>query len=61
MTADDVRQMLAATCERVGGQRAFAKLHDISAGYVSRVLHGEKEPSDAICRALKIKRIVSYV
>jgi len=61
MTAADVRRLLAEACERVGGQRAWAKLHDLDVGYVNHVLHGRKEPHNKICKALKIKRAVSYI
>lgn len=61
MTADDVRKRLAEACKRVGGQRAFAKLHDIDPGYVNCVLHSRKEPHDKICKALKIKRVITYI
>jgi hypothetical protein len=61
MTADDVRKRLAEACKETGSQRAWAKRYKFSAAYVSDVLLGRREPADAICKALKIKRIVTYM
>lgn len=60
MTADDVRKILAAACDEAGSQRAWAKRHSLSAAYVNDVLLGRREPAEAICKALKIKRTVTY-
>ena len=60
MTADDVRKMLAQACEKASSQRAWAKRHNLSAAYVSDVLLGRREPAEAICKALNVKRTVSY-
>ena len=63
MTADDVRKLLATSCEAhraIGGQSAWAKIHGLSAAYVSDVLNGRREPGETICKALGIERVISY-
>jgi len=60
MTADDVRVLLAEACQKAGSQRAWAKRNNLSAAYVSDVLLARREPAEASCAALKIKRVVSY-
>lgn len=63
MTADDVRKLLTKACEAhraIGGQKAWAKINGLSPAYVSDVLSGRREPGESICRALGIRRVVSY-
>lgn len=59
MTADDVRRMLASSCEMVGQKQLAADI-GISAAYLNDVLHGRREPGESICNGLGIERVVTY-
>ena len=56
LTADEVRALLRAECEKAGGQRAWAREHGVSGAYVSQVLTGVKLPSDAVTIPLGLIR-----
>ena len=60
METKAVIAMLRAECEKLGSQRAFARRHKLSAAYVSDVLLGRRDPAEAICKALGIKRTVTF-
>ena len=57
MRIDDVRKLLAARCEEAGGLHAFARAHSIAVQYVWQVIHGRKQPSAKVCKALGIRPI----
>jgi len=59
MTADDVRKLLRERAN--GNQAAWAREQGISAQYVCDVLTGRREPGEAILKALKVERRVTYV
>lgn len=60
LTEDEVRALLAAEVDAAGGQRAWAKLSNLSAPYINDVLHGRRAPADNICRVLGIERTTVY-
>ena len=60
LSADDVRAMLENECREVGGQTAWAELHDVSPAYVCDVLAKRREPGKAILAGLGLVRIVNY-
>lgn len=60
MDAELVRSMLKARCAEAGSQKAWAKEAGVSVQYVCDVLHGRREPGDAICSALGLRRVVTY-
>ncbi len=60
MTDEQVREMLAKEAEIVGGQTAWAELHDVHPSRVSRVLKGRDEPGGKILSALGLERVNRY-
>lgn len=56
---DPVAELMRAV-EAAGSQRAWARQHGISLGYVNDVLLGRREPGPAILAALGIVREVRY-
>ena len=60
MTASDVVSLLCQECERLGGGSAWAKMHGVSAQYVTDVRQGRREPGPAIYKALGLERVVSF-
>ena len=52
LSADDVRAMLRAECEKAGGQTAWAKGHGVSPQFVCDVLSGYRAPGAAIANGL---------
>lgn len=60
MDADDVRKHLAKAIKREGGLRRWARKHMAEPGYVSKVLSGQKEPGESVCKPLGIEQITSY-
>ena len=59
-TAKEVRESLKAACEASGSQIEWAKRHKLSGAFVSDVIRGRRDPSDAICKALGLKRVIVY-
>lgn len=59
-TEDDVLARLNCAVISAGGQRAFARQHDISVTYVNMVLHRKCSPSNRICNAINVQRRVVY-
>lgn len=59
MNVARVRKLLRAAC--AGDQGAWARRNGVSAQYVSDVLHGRREPGNAILAALRLRRVVTYV
>ena len=55
LTADEVRDRLRAACAEAGSQAAWARKNGVSKAWVSAVLIGLHEPSEAILTPLGIK------
>jgi hypothetical protein len=60
MEQDEVVSALRAACENAGGQKAWASANGVSYQFVGDVLHGRRQPSDAVLRPLGLVRTVSY-
>lgn len=60
LTEQDVLNRLREACNAVGGQAAYAKLHDVSAAYVNDVLHGRRQLAGKILEALGLERISMF-
>ena len=60
MTAAEVRDRLREACAAAGSQQAFAAQAGVTASYVSDVLLGRREPTDAVLAPLGLERVVSY-
>ena len=55
-----VRELLREACKSIGGQRRFARLHNLSASYTNKVIHGVQPPGRSILKALKLKKFHHY-
>lgn len=60
LTELQVIERLRAACIAAGGQKAFAKAHDLTPGYVHDVLHSKRAPAERILAAIGIERITMY-
>lgn len=56
LSTTDVRARLRDDCVRRGGQRAWARVHDVADTYVSGVIAGRAEPGPKILRALGLQK-----
>ncbi len=56
LTAEEVRERLRAACAEAGSQGAFARRHGISAGVLSEILSGDREPSSLVLQPLGLRR-----
>lgn len=61
MEQHEVYERLNAAVDAAGGQRAFARKHGLSVGYISDVLRGNRELSDRILSTIGIERSVQRV
>ncbi len=61
LSTEEVIALLRRKCDAAGGQTAFAKLHGISAPYISDVLNGRRDPGDKVLEAIGLERAVTYV
>ena len=61
LVADDVRMILRDHCVTAGSLRAAAVELGVSAAYLSQVITRKVEPGEKICRALGLKRSVTYI
>jgi DNA-binding phage protein len=52
----DLVRLLRAAVEREGGQSAFAKRHNVDRSRVNRILSGQLRASEAIAKALGLRR-----
>lgn len=59
-TADDVRKALREECDYEGGIRAFSRLAAVTAGHISRVLRGEKEPGPKLLDWFGLRAVTLY-
>jgi hypothetical protein len=53
---DDLVRLLSAAVEREGGQTAFAKRYDVDRSRVNRILSRQLRASEAIAKALGLRR-----
>ena len=53
---DDLVRLLTAAVEREGGQTAFAKRHKVDRSRVNRILSRQLRASEAIAKALGLRR-----
>lgn len=60
LTEQEVIERLRAACIAAGGQKAFARAHGLTPGYVHDVLHSKRAPADRILTAIGIERITIY-
>lgn len=60
LTEQQVIERLRAATSAAGGQKAFAKAHGFTPGYIHDVLHGKRAPADRILAAIGVERIVIY-
>jgi len=57
---EQFRQLLARECKSAGSQKAFADMHALSSAYVSDVIHGRRDPGDAMCFAVGLRRVLLF-
>ena len=60
MTADQVREMLRAECEKAGSVAAWADGHALSPQYVGDVLRGRRDPGESIASSLGLERVIMW-
>lgn len=59
---DMVVHQIGQLIHRHGSLRAAARVLEISPAYLSRLFSGEKkDPSDAMLRKLRLRRVVTYI
>jgi hypothetical protein len=56
----DIREELRLLADSMSSHAALARKIGISDAYLCDVLQGRREPGPAICRFLKVKRVVVY-
>ena len=61
MTEQEVIDRLKAAVDVAGGQRAFARAHGISVGYVNDVLRGKRALSDRVLATIGIRRQILHI
>jgi len=54
---DDLARLLRAAVEREGGQSAFAKRYNVDRSRVNRILSRQLRASEAIAKALRLRRV----
>lgn len=59
-TVDEVQDWLREECTCCGGVRAFSRESGISAGHVSRVIRGEKEPGPKVLGWFGLRAVTRY-
>ena len=60
ITPARVRQLLRARCEQAGSQSGAGRKLGLHQPYINDVISGKRPPSDDLCAALFIERVVSY-
>jgi hypothetical protein len=60
MTEQEVIERLRLAVKDAGGQRAFARVHDLSVGYVNDVLRGKRTLGDRILATIGLRREVLH-
>lgn len=61
LSVDKVRAKIAAECERLGSQKAYAEACGVSPSYVHDVIKGRREPTEPILTPLGIERQIIFV
>ena len=54
---NDIVHLLRAAVEREGSQTAFASRHGVDRAYVNMILNGKRPVSDAIAKALGLRKV----
>ena len=54
---DELARLLKAEVEREGGQTAFAKRYKLDRSRVNRILSGQLRASEAVAKALGLRRV----
>lgn len=53
----DILEVLARKARELGSQRALAQFLGVDEGYLSRVLRGERDVTDAFLKPLGLERV----
>lgn len=61
LTHDDVRARLSAAIREAGSQRAFAARAGVSAGFLSDVIRGRRDPGERVLAAIDLRRVERFV
>ncbi|ACS39732.1 MULTISPECIES: helix-turn-helix domain-containing protein [Methylorubrum] len=61
LTFDDVRARLSAAIREAGSQKAFAHKAGVSAGFLSDVVHGRRDPGERVLAAIDLRRVERFV
>lgn len=61
MNADDLVKLLRERIKAEGSVARFAENHDLSNGYVCKVLYCNEKPGPKIALALGLKKVISFV
>jgi hypothetical protein len=56
---NEVIQLLRAAVEREGSQGAFARRHGIERTYLNQILNGKRPLTDAVPKALGLRKVYS--
>ncbi len=60
ITDADVVEALKSAVELAGGLRAWGKVHQFTASYLSDVLNGRRNPSERLARAVGFRRVQGW-
>lgn len=60
LTEQEVIERLRIAVEAAGGQRAFARAHEFTAGYINDVLRGKRAPAERVLAVLGIERVIVH-
>jgi DNA-binding transcriptional regulator YdaS (Cro superfamily) len=60
ITEQDLIADLRNHCEIAGSQKEWARIYGFSPAYVSDVLHGRRDVSEAMADALGYRRVVRF-
>jgi hypothetical protein len=52
--------LVKVKCEKLGGQKEFAKKYGLSPAYVNDVIRGKRDPGDKFLRAMGFKKTILY-
>jgi hypothetical protein len=58
-TEAEMRAIIIALIDQVGGVRSLARAWGITPSYVCDLRNGRREPSDAVCRKFGFRRVVT--
>lgn len=61
ITAPELHRILAQSCRDAGGQAAWARRRGFSAAYVSDLVNGKREVTEAVANSLGYVRQVRFV